>query len=113
MRMNPHRPERAKHEGGRAMGQSLAKILVHLVFSTKDRAPLILPEVESKLHGYMTGILKECDSPVLQIGGMPDHVHVLFNLSKTRALSDIIQELKGSSSKWIKAHPSCTGDFFW
>ena len=95
------------------MSQSLSKILVHLVFSTKHRAPLILPEFEDKLHGYMVGILKELDSPLIQIGGTSDHVHLLFNLSKNRALTEVIQEVKGSSSKWIRSQPHCPSEFFW
>ncbi|HLX64314.1 MAG TPA: IS200/IS605 family transposase [Planctomycetota bacterium] len=95
------------------MGQSLSKLLVHLVFSTKNREGLILPRFENKLHGYMTGILKQLDSPPVQIGGTADHVHLLFNLSKNRALAQVVKELKQSSSKWAKSDCGAPRNFFW
>jgi REP element-mobilizing transposase RayT len=64
------------------MPQSLANILVHLIFSTKERRPLIEESVRAGLHGYMAGILKEIDSPALIINSVPDHVHILCVLSK-------------------------------
>lgn len=94
------------------MPQSLAYNYIHLVFSTKYREPLIAPEVEEALYKYITGICKNYECTLLQIGGMPDHVHLLFVLSKKVALVTFVTELKKSSSKWIKSQGSYP-DFYW
>jgi REP element-mobilizing transposase RayT len=83
------------------MPQSLSKILVHLIFSTKNRAPLLLKPIRPELHKYMSGILEEWDSPGIIIGSVADHAHILFTLSKNHALSKIVEQVKKGSSKWI------------
>jgi len=95
------------------MSQSLSKILIHLVFSTKNREPIIRAEFENELHAYITGILRELESPLIEVGGVEDHVHILFNLSKKRALTEIVQEVKRGSSKWIKGQNQAAYDFYW
>ena len=94
------------------MPQSLARNILHLVFSTKHRAPLITDEVRPDLHAYMAGILTACDSPAIIINSVADHAHVLFVLARTWALCDVIEELKKSSSKWAKAN-GLSADFYW
>ncbi len=84
------------------MPQSLSSILVHLVFSTKHREPLITPVVESELHAYLATICREFNSPALTINGTMNHVHVLFALSRTITIATIVEETKKRSSKWIK-----------
>jgi putative transposase len=84
------------------MSQSLAQIYVHLVFSTKDRLPCITGEIQERLHAYLAGTLNAIDCPALIVGGMPDHVHVLFRLSRTVLLSDAVKAVKVESSKWMK-----------
>jgi len=84
------------------MPQSLAKILVHLVFSTKNRERIIPREVRPRLHAYLVGILGNLKCPSIQTGGTADHVHILFNLGRTVALSEVVEEIKKSSSKWMK-----------
>jgi putative transposase len=84
------------------MPQSLANILVHLIFSTKERRPLIDDIVRDRLHGYMAGVLKEIESPALIINSVPDHVHILSALSKNLAACKLVEEVKKSSSKWMK-----------
>jgi REP element-mobilizing transposase RayT len=84
------------------MAQTLTRVLVHLIFSTKNRVPLISPEIESHLHSYIGGICRNHESPLIAAGGMPDHVHVLVSLSKNIALSNLLMEVKKDSSKWIK-----------
>ena len=95
------------------MAQSLAKIVVHLIFSTKNRRPLILPEVREELEGYLVGILGNLDSPSLLIKSVADHVHVLFTLSRKRTLAEIVEELKKNSSKWVKTKGDGLEDFYW
>ncbi len=95
------------------MPQSLAKNLIHLIYSTKDRAPCLTPEIRADLFGYKAGILKEWKSPALLIGGVADHVHVLFCLSKNHALAKVIEELRKGSSKWLKTQGPEFGAFHW
>lgn len=76
------------------MSQSLAKNLLHLVFTTKNRIPWIDQSIRPKLFSYMAGIMKEWESPILVIGGVTDHVHILFILSKNYPLKRVIEEVK-------------------
>ena len=84
------------------MPQSLANILIHVIWSTKVRRPLISDEVRTGLHGYLAGILKNIESPALITNSVPDHVHVLCQLSKDLAVCKLVEEVKKSSSKWMK-----------
>ncbi len=93
------------------MPQSLAKILVHVVFSTKNREPIISREIRPSLHAYITGILENQRCPSLQTGGTADHVHTLLSLARTRAVADVVEEMKKGSSKWMKQQG--VDNFFW
>lgn len=84
------------------MPQSLATVLVHAVFSTKDRTPWITPEIRQELHPYLVGVLQNIGCPSIQTGGVEDHVHILFRMSRTITLSQVIEKVKTSSSKWVK-----------
>ena len=96
------------------MSQSLTHVLVHLVFSTKDRAPYLQdPKVRGQMHAYLVGACNNLSCPSLQIGGVEDHVHVLCRLGKTTSISDLIRELKRESSKWIKETHPRVGNFYW
>ena len=95
------------------MPQSLAKNLVHLIYSTKNRTPCLDREVLVRLFAYQAGILKDWESPALVIGGVSDHVHALFCLSKNHALAKVIEEVKKGSSKRLKTQGSAFGDFHW
>jgi REP element-mobilizing transposase RayT len=95
------------------MSQSLAKNLVHLVFSTKNRALWIPADMRERLFAYLAGIFKEWDSPALIIGGLDDHVHALFSLSKNHPLKKIVEEVKKGSSKWMKRDGTGNADFYW
>jgi putative transposase len=95
------------------MSQSLASILIHLIFSTKMRRPLIPQEITHDLHSYIGGIARAHGSHVLEMGGIEDHVHILLSLPRTMSLSDVIEEIKKSSSRWIKEKGSPFRDFAW
>ena len=95
------------------MPQTLTRLLVHVVFSTKERRSLIVPIIEDDLHAYMGGICRNCESPALAIGGTENHVHLLVSLSKNIALSDFMMTLKKDSSKWIKTRGNTFVDFHW
>ena len=95
------------------MSQSLSSILVHLVFSTKNREPFITPNIEAELHPYMAKIFRELKSPLLAIDGTSDHVHVLFSLARVTAVADVVEEVKTSTSKWIKTKGKEFRNFHW
>ena len=95
------------------MSQSLVKNLLHLVYSTKHRNPSIPVEAQQRLWAYQAGIFKDWDSPALVIGGVEDHVHALFSLSKNHALIKIVEEVKKGSSKWMKSEGAGNQDFYW
>jgi REP element-mobilizing transposase RayT len=85
------------------MGKSLSRLMIHSVFSTKDRRPFLRSEeTRNEIYAYMAGILKNLECHPVKIGGVDDHVHVLISLSKNMAFSQLIGRLKGSSSKRLK-----------
>jgi putative transposase len=94
------------------MAQSLSQLYIHLVFSTKERAPLIKLEVQARLHAYLAGTCNAIKCPAQKIGGVADHVHLLFRLSRTSSVSDAVKALKTESSKWMKADGG-SPDFAW
>jgi putative transposase len=83
------------------MPQSLSKVYVHLIFSTKRREPLLMSPVRGSLHAYLATVLKNQDCPAAKIGGTSDHAHLLFRLSKNLALAEVVEKAKTSSSKWL------------
>lgn len=96
------------------MPQSLSQILIHLVFSTKHRQPLITKEMESELHSYIAKILyDECYSPAIIIGGDKDHLHILFRQSRLWTIAKIVELIKKRSSKWIKTKGAEFQTFRW
>lgn len=95
------------------MPQSLAKNYVHLIFSTKYRAGIIPADLLTALHAYIGGTMKGLHCPVIVVGGMPDHVHVLFMLDKNSSLSGVVERMKRATSKWMKEQsPECR-EFAW
>lgn len=95
------------------MAQSLSKILVHLIFSTKGRESLIKDDIRDELHRYMAAVLKELDSPAILINSVEDHIHILFSLSKNTSVSKVVEEIKKASSKWIKTKGNSNSGFHW
>lgn len=95
------------------MAQTLTSILVHIIFSTKNRDPLIPLDFRDNIFRYIGGIAAHHASPLLAAGGVQDHVHLLVSLSKTIALAPLVMDIKKDSSKWIKhEHPTLDG-FHW
>lgn len=84
------------------MPQSLASILIHVIFSTKHREDLISPEIEVELYAYIGGILSNKQSKLIAAGGTANHLHLLISMNKNAALSALIGDIKRNSSRWIK-----------
>lgn len=83
------------------MANTYTQIHIHIVFVVKYRASLIQNDWKEELFKYITGIIKSYNHKVLIINGMPDHIHILIGMRPTQSLSDLMQDIKGSSSKWI------------
>src|SRR5690349_21481181 len=84
------------------MAQTLTSLMVHVIFSTKNREPRITPEIEPELFAYIGGILNNHECRLLDAGGTFDHVHLLISQSKNVSLSSVMKDLKKDSSSWIK-----------
>ena len=83
------------------MPQTYTQLHYHLVFSTKQRQPTIVPAIRQRLWDYLGGIVRgEGGIPIL-VGGMPDHVHVLATLRQNQSLAEFMKKLKGQSSNWL------------
>ena len=83
------------------MSHSYVSNLMHCVFSTKERLPLITPELEPRLWPYLGGIARENKMKAIAIGGTTDHVHGLLSLPATMSFAKAVQLIKGGSSKWV------------
>jgi REP element-mobilizing transposase RayT len=106
-------PKGRSATGGPKVPQSFSSILVHLVFSTKNREPWIRSPIDSQLFAYATTVLKNADCPALAMNGMADHVHTLLRLSRTITVAEVVKELKTSTSKWIKTKGAGFLGFHW
>jgi REP element-mobilizing transposase RayT len=109
-------PERrgAPTNQGAGTPQSLAQIYVHLIFSTRQREPLLADGAFRKqTHAYLAGICQHLDSAAVVIGGVADHVHILNRLGRTVDVASLVREIKRDSSKWIKENDPRLGGFHW
>ncbi len=95
------------------MPQSLARILVHLVFSTKGRKPLLPFEFYEPLKQYAYGIFEQQKCHLLEMNNVTDHVHILFDLHRTEALSDVVMHVKKGTSRWLKQQGRQFARFDW
>jgi putative transposase len=96
------------------MPQSLANLLVHIVFSTKERQPFLRnAKLRDEMHRYLAGISDDLHCPAVRIGGIDDHVHLLARQARTISLADWIKELKRGSSVWAKERAEELKDFHW
>lgn len=95
------------------MPQSLSQILVHLVFSTKNREPLLAEEIRDDVHAYIGGIIENKKGTLLKAGSVADHIHMLIAHPRTCAPSELVQEIKTGSSKWLKSKGTRYTNFHW
>lgn len=85
------------------MPQSFASLHCHIVFSTKNRQPQLVSDLQHQVFQYIGGILRNHSSSLIAAGGMPDHVHLLVSLARTLAVADVVRLIKTNSSGWIHA----------
>ena len=95
------------------MPQSLSQILVHLVFSTKNRDPWLADDIRDELHAYVGGIVVNLKGTLLKAGSVADHIHLLIAHPRTCAPSELVQEIKTGTSKWLKTKGSRYENFHW
>ncbi len=95
------------------MPQSLARVYLHVVFSTKHRTPLNTPDIAPRLYPYLSGIALGNETKLLDVGGMPDHVHLLLSFGREVTIADTIKALKTASSRWLHEVISDGQSFAW
>jgi len=96
------------------MSQSLAKLWTHLIFSTKNRLAFLTDKtIRTDVHGYLAKILRKQDCETLIVNGVEDHIHALFALSRTHSIADVVNEIKRTSSVWVKEHSLKLEKFHW
>ena len=95
------------------MSQSLVKIVIHVIFSTKNRQPIIPADLQERLAAYMAGGLNKISCPTIKVGSQADHAHVLCQLGKTMSPAELVEKIKTSSSKWIKGEAPGLEGFHW
>ena len=95
------------------MPQSLSKVILHIVFSTKDREPWLNSDVRPRVHAYMATVCRDLGADLVRGGGVSDHVHVVTTLSRTLSQAQLIEQIKKASSNWIKTLDARYRGFFW
>ena len=95
------------------MPQSLSQLIVHLVFSTKDRRPWLEPTIRPRMHAYLAAVCRDCDCAAYRVGGTADHVHVAARLARTIRQSELLEKIKKTSSAWIKTQGGEFRGFYW
>lgn len=92
---------------------TFTKLNYHIVFATKRRSPLITAELQTRLYEYLGGIIRAKGGHLVEVGGVADHIHLLAHLSPKFAISDVIRDIKGSSSAWVNAEKLSEQHFEW
>ena len=83
------------------MARTSTKLIYHIVFSTKERVPLITAEIRDRLYPYLGGVIRGEKGSLMEIGGITDHVHILARFGAAVAVSEMIKRIKGNSSHWL------------
>lgn len=95
------------------MPQSLTRLYAHLIFSTKNRGQFWDDEIRPRVHGYLATVIRDLDSPWVVVGGVSDHVHILFDMGKKTAPVKFVEQVKRESSKFIKTLGTQYAKFYW
>src|SRR5690349_13459795 len=106
-------PERALQATMIDMAQSLHSLGVHMIFSTKGRAPLLTPDIRPRVHAYLARVLDDLGCRSIAVGGVKDHVHLLCRFTKLHSTSHVLQIVKQESSKVVKTLSPSLRDFSW
>ncbi len=106
-----HSPDWFVHDRG--VAQSLSKILLHVVFSTKNREPWLQEDVRRRIHAYMATVCRDLGAEVSDVHGVSDHVHIITTLPRTISQAELLQKIKTTSSKWIKTLDAEYRGFSW
>ena len=93
------------------MPQSLSNVLIHIIFSTKNRETVIVDEGKKNIHAYIATVVRDMGANAYRVGGTEDHVHIACSLPRTLSQSDFIKKIKGASSQWGKEHG--LNDLYW
>jgi len=93
--------------------QSLSNVILHIIFSTKDREPWLDSDVRPRMHAYLATVCRDLGSQFVHVGGVSDHIHVVANLPRTISIAEFIEQIKKTSSKWIKTLDVRYRGFFW
>jgi putative transposase len=96
-----------------AMPQSLSRVILHIIFSTKNREPWLDANVRPRMHAYLATICRNLGADFVQSGGVADHVHIVTTLPRTVSQAQLIEQIKKASSKWIKTLDARYRGFFW
>ena len=96
-----------------AMPQSLSKLIVHIIFSTKNREPWLDANVRPRMHAYLATMCRDLGVEFVHVGGVADHVHIVETLPRTLSQAQLIEQIKKTSSKWIKAVDTRYRTFVW
>ncbi|HOS16198.1 MAG TPA: IS200/IS605 family transposase [Bacteroidales bacterium] len=95
------------------MANTYTQIHIHLIFAVQNRKSLIDKQWQSRLYNYIIAIIQKHEHKVLSIGGMPDHIHILFGFRPNQSLSSLVQEVKRDSSVWINTNKLVKNKFSW
>ena len=95
------------------MPQSLSQVILHIVFSAKDRHPWLDSPVRQRMHAYLATVCRDCECEAYRVGGVADHVHIAARLVRTISQSDLLEKIKKTSSAWIKTQGPAYASFFW
>jgi REP-associated tyrosine transposase len=95
------------------MPQSLSKVIIHIIFSAKNREPWLDSDVRPRMHAYLATVCRDLDAEIAHVGGVTDHVHVVTTLPRTLSQAEFIEKVKKASSKWIKTVDVRYRGFFW
>jgi putative transposase len=93
--------------------QSLSKVILHIIFSTKNRELWLDSEVRPRMHAYLATICRDLAAEFVHVGGMADHVHIVATLPRSLSQADLIEQIKKTSSKWIKTLDGRYRGFSW
>ena len=95
------------------MANTYTQLYIQFVYAVKFRAGLIQPKWKDELYKYSTGIIQKNKHKLIAINGMPDHVHILIGINPRQSISDLMQDVKGCSSKWINEKGFLNQKFEW